>query len=1514
MPLSSFFISPFGDVNLEQAYQNQQLKKHGDLLIYFLLIITLSSISFSINHLPQPDGGMALATITAILSVILIAILTIKNNEDKNDPNNGNNSIKVKYYTNVAKRSYTISLIIAFWLTFVVLLLMVTGEHYGIIITITLYISFYILFPFELLSVILIGIILSFLEISFNTLWEYFDKTRLDKVFFNTIWRRIIENNSLPINSNIYEVQESPLLYTIDKDRLMASIIAHIWCNFIGIYLYVIRSRLSRATFLNARGALRGTICVESQNTRIDKLLSRPLPPHVLKNVKKSIKDGSVPQIHIETFNDAVVVYGKIHNLENILSQISIQDGGRLLNELEKRIDLIVERNNCIRIISDGIVICSGVPSIHIPNNCSSLFSKSLPRWGVQSAMELCLMIKSFVDVTQADISFQIGISQGTINGGIMGLDKWHYDIIGEAFDRAKELANLAIPGNVFVDKNIGDKLNKEFSMELINGGSEYKINVDEVFKKMLEKQDYHPLIVFPSQKRLSVTTVPQTINRLLETVNSVLLVDNIHKRTAKTTNNRGTVKRQMINGEFREKSLLEQDDRNEYYKNYKSKNYNIMNSFTLRFRDKYFEKYYHKQIDRWLVPALITSMVFIIISTFYQQLIVSKFTTILTFSILGLGILAIVFAFLFLDYFQFMCQFITQTCIGHSTVITILLFSIMSCTMYSFYSCEDLLKCSNPNLNTINLVMWMIIVPLYVKLSNIASLLTFILSLTIYSGYVYEKQSEIFLAPSLTAGWRIDIDLLIILLTLSAILYIRIRRNEKLQRCDHLSAMRILEEKKIYENYENIIENIMVQFLPKHIANNYDIKSEPYCHLFHAAGIAYLQIMPGYNDNDKWRSQDDFRYLNDIVINIDQMLSTFNGLVKVRNANDIYIVAAGVLPESSHLVQEAPSTIGDLLSSLTDFAIQVRGYVKQFGLWIKIGIDCGPTISYALGDDKPTFNVTGKTYLNAMHLSLHSHNFDGLMVSEEIYLALRPRQYKFSDEYVAEVKVRSFVKTLQNEEEVYYSIPPESIKRHHCVKSVEYTIKGYVFENDLKAKIENNEFIVDPINEEGNLKPKDYFNTKEKAIFKDANAILKDHCINPIEFLSSMNTSYSSDVYSIDIDIESDSDIEWCNPHYTSYQQNKFKDNEKIIETTSLIETPSSPPLPAPKDEKLLRKASIVSENRQCLNSFNKRYMSNRALVYSDFSESEALLSNYSPRIEGNNRRVSLSRNGPKIPQWLTSSKSNITNSEMSINQKPSRSSSKIGSLSALDRLNATALKVDRMLKELACVDDFQMGSCKFDDPEYSKFPLHYASSIGGESNKSSLHRFGRGFSSTYHTDYDNMDSEANSDQEVDSKAYSKLEELKHALKGSDIDQSRYSNGSSKYGNRRNKKPRKSFFDSFKRRKHAIPDTGDEADGEESNCSSLAASQFFDNIRWKSVHSIGYENEYEFTDENNMNNSFGFIDDDTESQHSNDNNENKHKKNESENINTKDEMTKLARDIQQNFGDYKLASFDKLN
>lgn len=67
------------------------------------------------------------------------------------------------------------------------------------------------------------------------------------------------------------------------------------------------------------------------------------------------------------------MIYAKLYGLEAILGQISVQDAARLLNEFNSKIELLVKRNNMIRIQSDAIIVVSGIPETntgHAENAC----------------------------------------------------------------------------------------------------------------------------------------------------------------------------------------------------------------------------------------------------------------------------------------------------------------------------------------------------------------------------------------------------------------------------------------------------------------------------------------------------------------------------------------------------------------------------------------------------------------------------------------------------------------------------------------------------------------------------------------------------------------------------------------------------------------------------------------------------------------------------------------------------------------------------------------------------------------------------------------------------------------------------------------------------------------------------------------------------------------------------------------------------------------------------------------
>ncbi|KIH55695.1 hypothetical protein ANCDUO_14142 [Ancylostoma duodenale] len=166
-------------------------------------------------------------------------------------------------------------------------------------------------------------------------------------------------------------------------------------------------------------------------------------------------------------------------------------------------------------------------------------------------------------------------------------------------------------------------------------------------------------------------------------------------------------------------------------------------------------------------------------------------------------------------------------------------------------------------------------------------------------------------------------------------------------------------------------------------------------------------------------------------------------------------------------------------------------------------------------------------------------------------------------------------------------------------------------------------------------------------------------------------------------------------------------------------------------------------------------------------------------------------------------------------------------------ERLEAAANRVDRMLQELNAYGEF----ADIKPLEYRPFPTAAYGSM------KSVHR---AMSSACHTEYDNAESEA-------------------AL--SDVEPN--ANG------------RMSRSQEKRRKRRWRSQKGEDADTE-SQCSSAASSVDLDPLRWKSVHSIGYENEYEMQSDNE-----GLA---------------------------IEEMKALSRDIRKNFGDFKLATFDDID
>lgn len=65
----------------------------------------------------------------------------------------------------------------------------------------------------------------------------------------------------------------------------------------------------------------------------------------------------------------------------------------------------------------------------------------------------------------------------------------------------------------------------------------------------------------------------------------------------------------------------------------------------------------------------------------------------------------------------------------------------------------------------------------------------------------------------------------------------------------------------------------------------------------------------------------------------------------------------------------------------------------------LRPGIDVGPALSLTIGANKPYYEVMGAPRLRSFELmKAASRNAQNLIISEEVYLALRPRNFNFDD------------------------------------------------------------------------------------------------------------------------------------------------------------------------------------------------------------------------------------------------------------------------------------------------------------------------------------------------------------------------------------------------------------------------------------------------------------------------------------------------------------------------------------
>lgn len=191
-----------------------------------------------------------------------------------------------------------------------------------------------------------------------------------------------------------------------------------------------------------------------------ERLLHNVLPSSLVERLKgrPELMENNLTPLIADSFPDVTVLFADIVGFTNFSKGVSPEILVRVLNDIFTRFDDIAQEwcLEKIKTIGDSYMAASGLP---IAN----------PEHAVRAAnMALNMMesIASFNEQHQYNLNLRIGISTGAVVAGVIGKQKFLYDLWGDVVNTASRMESHGVPGRIQITESTREKLKDNFDME----------------------------------------------------------------------------------------------------------------------------------------------------------------------------------------------------------------------------------------------------------------------------------------------------------------------------------------------------------------------------------------------------------------------------------------------------------------------------------------------------------------------------------------------------------------------------------------------------------------------------------------------------------------------------------------------------------------------------------------------------------------------------------------------------------------------------------------------------------------------------------------------------------------------------------------------------------------------------------------------------------------------------------------------------------------------------------------
>nr|XP_046228602.1 adenylate cyclase type 8 [Scatophagus argus] len=814
--------------------------------------------------------------------------------------------------------------------------------------------------------------------------------------------------------------------------KVFAKGLLYLGMNTAGLFIHYLTDHAQRQVFLETRRCIEGRLKLEQENQRQERLVLSILPRFValemiadMSCLDDELSPHEFHKIYIHQYKDVSILFADIKGFTLLSMNLSAQDLVRTLNELFGRFDRLADEHHCLRIkiLGDCYYCVSGVPE---PQRAHA-------RHCVEMGLAMIDTIRYVRKQLNFDMDMRIGIHSGSVLCGVLGLQKWQFDVWSWDVGIANMLEAGGIPGRIHISRATLDCLEGTYKTEDGHGRDRneflLKHNIDTFLICPQEEKSKADLTERPKIQKTTRTWTPEMSFGNVIDMNSILAsftngsLPNIWQSNSKEINKR--IKHAV---EVRSSERMHREH---------------ITPLTLVFKDAHIEEKFSQMRDEIFNSNLVCSFIMLLFLMAAQALIPAPrlFPAVLQFSVFLLAYMLLLLLALAEEFkwtpaaLQHFCCWIhennsarnlltlTAIAINFALASTDMVWCILSdmgeadVVDKTNTASRPLTVCTYPEAFVLSVVIAMVTCAVFLRLNSLLKLAVLLLAVAVYSYLIHLAFLTLTRQDTLHRSHyvrRKGISILLMAMFIVAVFY-NGRQWEATARLDFLWRLQAQQEvedmRELREHNECLLHNILPVHVARHFLDRSKNDEELYSQSYDEVGVMFASIA-GFNEyfeqkEIKHEGVDCLRLLNEIIAGFDELLeeSYFHYVEKIKTIGSCYMAASGLAPD-----RQASMDQWNHLSELVLFALAMQETLKGINrhsaknFQLRVGIAHGPVVAGVIGATKPQYDIWGSTVNLASRM-------DSTGVSGRIQVPEATRRILADWGFVLELRGEIFVK-----------------------------------------------------------------------------------------------------------------------------------------------------------------------------------------------------------------------------------------------------------------------------------------------------------------------------------------------------------------------------------------------------------------------------------------------------------------------------------------------------------------------